>query len=81
MDPISGTMHPAFLYKPLDNHAVQCHLCRRRCKIASGKSAYCRTRKNLEGKLLIERANYRILQYHLDGTCCGYCGHPIAGYF
>ena len=44
-------MHPAFLYKPLDNHAVQCDLCQRRCKIASGKSGYCRTRKNLDGKL------------------------------
>jgi pyruvate formate lyase activating enzyme len=44
-------MHPALLYKPLDNHAVQCHLCQRRCKIASGKSGYCGTRKNLDGKL------------------------------
>jgi pyruvate formate lyase activating enzyme len=33
------------------------------------------------GKLLIERVNYQILQYHLDGTHCGYCDHPIAGYF
>ena len=44
-------MHPAFLYEPLGNHTVQCHLCRRRCKIAIGKSGYCRTRKNLDGKL------------------------------
>jgi pyruvate formate lyase activating enzyme len=44
-------MHPAFLYVPLDNHAVQCHLCQRRCKIAPGNSGYCRTRKNLDGKL------------------------------
>jgi pyruvate formate lyase activating enzyme len=33
------------------------------------------------GKLLIERMNYGILQYHLDGTFCCYCGYPIAGYF
>jgi pyruvate formate lyase activating enzyme len=33
------------------------------------------------GKLLIERVNYRILQCHLDGSCCGYCSKPIAGYF
>jgi pyruvate formate lyase activating enzyme len=33
------------------------------------------------GKLLIERMNYRIVQRHLDGSCCGYCGHSIAGYF
>ena len=44
-------MHPAFLYKRLHNHVLQCHLCQRRCKIASGKSGYCRTRKNLDGKL------------------------------
>ncbi|KPK81281.1 MAG: hypothetical protein AMS27_15595 [Bacteroides sp. SM23_62_1] len=44
-------MHPALLYKPLDNYSVQCHLCQRRCKIASGKSGYCGTRKNLDGKL------------------------------
>jgi len=33
------------------------------------------------GKLLIERVNYRVVQYHLDGSCCGYCGHSIPGYF
>ncbi|KPK90877.1 MAG: hypothetical protein AMJ94_08280 [Deltaproteobacteria bacterium SM23_61] len=33
------------------------------------------------GQLLIERLNYQVLQDHLDGTCCGYCGHSIAGYF
>jgi len=32
-------------------------------------------------KLVIERGNYRILQYHLDGACCGYCSHPIGGNF
>ena len=44
-------MHPALLYKPLDNDAVQCHLCQRWCKIASGKCGYCGTRKNLDGTL------------------------------
>ena len=44
-------MRHALLCMPLDNHAVQCGLCRRRCKIASGKSGYCRTRKNLDGEL------------------------------
>jgi pyruvate formate lyase activating enzyme len=33
------------------------------------------------GKLLIERVNYGVVQHHLDGSCCGYCGHSIAGYF
>jgi pyruvate formate lyase activating enzyme len=41
------------------------------------ENTYC----PLCGKLLIERANYQILQYRLDGTRCGYCNHPIAGYF
>jgi len=33
------------------------------------------------GKLLIERVNYQVVQYHLSGTGCGYCGYFIAGYF
>jgi pyruvate formate lyase activating enzyme len=44
-------MHPALLYKPLEDRVVQCHLCQRRCKIAPRKSGYCRARKNLDGKL------------------------------
>jgi pyruvate formate lyase activating enzyme len=44
-------MHPALLYESLGNHALQCHLCQRRCKIAVGKKGYCGTRKNLNGRL------------------------------
>ncbi|MFH1293138.1 MAG: AmmeMemoRadiSam system radical SAM enzyme [Pseudomonadota bacterium] len=44
-------MHPASLSKLLCNYTVQCHLCQRRCKIASGKGGFCRTRKNLGGEL------------------------------
>ena len=33
------------------------------------------------GKLLIERYNFEILQYHLKGGTCQYCGQQIAGYF
>jgi pyruvate formate lyase activating enzyme len=33
------------------------------------------------GKLLIQRMNYQILQYHLDGNRCGYCSEPVAGHF
>ena len=33
------------------------------------------------GKLIIERMNYRILQYHLKGSRCLYCGHEIPGSF
>ena len=46
-----GIMQPALLYKTLDNHGVQCHLCQRRCIIASGKSGYCGTRRNVDGEL------------------------------
>jgi pyruvate formate lyase activating enzyme len=33
------------------------------------------------GKLIIERMNYVILQYHLKGSRCTYCGHEIPGSF
>jgi pyruvate formate lyase activating enzyme len=33
------------------------------------------------GKLLIERANYRVIQYRLAGNLCRYCGQEIAGCF
>ena len=41
------------------------------------ENTYCPTC----GKLLIERMNYQIIQYHLDGNLCTYCGKPIMGYF
>jgi len=44
-------MHAASLHKPLQYQAVQCHVCQRRCKIASGESGHCGTRKNLNGTL------------------------------
>ena len=33
------------------------------------------------GKLLIERQNYRILKYNLEGNKCSFCSRSIAGYF
>ena len=36
--------------------------------------------ENIPGRNL-ERVNYRVVQYHLERSCCGYCGHSIAGYF
>lgn len=33
------------------------------------------------GKLLIERRNYQILKYNLDGNKCKFCNQTIAGYF
>ena len=44
-------MHPARCYKPVADHSVVCNLCQRRCCIASGNSGYCRTRKNIDGRL------------------------------
>ena len=32
-------------------------------------------------KLLIERYHFDVLQYHLEGTKCRYCGQQIAGHF
>lgn len=44
-------MQPTRLYQLLDDHRVHCHLCQRRCIIAPGRSGYCGTRKNLDGRL------------------------------
>ncbi|MFQ6050145.1 MAG: AmmeMemoRadiSam system radical SAM enzyme [Candidatus Hydrothermarchaeota archaeon] len=40
----------AMLYKKL-GEKVLCNLCERRCKISSGETGYCKTRKNIEGRL------------------------------
>jgi pyruvate formate lyase activating enzyme len=32
-------------------------------------------------KLLIERRNYQILKYNLEGNRCSFCSQTIAGYF
>lgn len=39
-------------YYTSENGTVRCSLCPHRCTIAEGKSGICRTRKNVEGKLL-----------------------------
>jgi len=44
-------MHKSLLFKSLKNNLIQCHVCQRRCKIASGKTGFCKTRKNLNGEL------------------------------
>jgi pyruvate formate lyase activating enzyme len=38
-------------YEKLGNGKVKCSLCERRCKIAEGKAGFCRTRRNVGGKL------------------------------
>ena len=45
--------------------AVQCNLCGRMCKIPSEGLGFCKTQKNIDGKLF--SINYqRIASYHID---------------
>ena len=44
-------MKEALLYEPLNQKKTRCHLCPRRCLIGEGKSGYCKTRVNQEGKI------------------------------
>ena len=41
----------ALLYDKLSHKRVKCNTCNRRCIIPRGKLGFCRTRKNIEGKL------------------------------
>ena len=44
-------MHEAILYEKLKNKNVRCQVCQRKCVIAPGKTGYCKTRVNKNGKL------------------------------
>ena len=44
-------MHISLLFKQLEDKAVQCHICQRRCTIAPGEKGFCKTRKNINGEL------------------------------
>ncbi|RLC28944.1 MAG: radical SAM protein, partial [Deltaproteobacteria bacterium] len=39
----------AYLYKPLQNKAVQCNLCHHRCIIPEAKRGICNVRENRAG--------------------------------
>ncbi len=41
--------HEALFYRKLENKAVQCLLCPRRCHVADGKRGYCNVRENRDG--------------------------------
>ena len=41
----------ALLYDKLPKKRVRCNTCNRRCVIAPGKLGFCKTRKNIDGKL------------------------------
>jgi len=57
----------SYLYKKLRNNAVQCNTCNRRCVLQEKEIGYCKTRKNIEGKLYT-------LQY---GDISSYSLNPI----
>ncbi|UCE38847.1 MAG: AmmeMemoRadiSam system radical SAM enzyme [Thermoplasmata archaeon] len=44
-------MQKSSLFKLLRTEDIQCQVCQRRCKIASGKRGFCQTRKNVDGEL------------------------------
>lgn len=41
----------ALLFRPLEDGRAQCLICQRRCKIVSGDTGYCKTRRHTNGKL------------------------------
>ncbi|MBW1740928.1 MAG: AmmeMemoRadiSam system radical SAM enzyme [Deltaproteobacteria bacterium] len=45
------TTHETVLFQPLEDQRIQCLICQRCCKIAPGKTGYCKTRKHINGKL------------------------------
>jgi len=45
------TVHEALLYEKLSGDKVKCGLCERRCTIDAGDRGFCKTRKNIDGKL------------------------------
>jgi len=44
-------VYPALLYQKLKNKAVRCQVCQRRCLIPEGKTGYCQSYINKNGKL------------------------------
>ena len=58
-------LHEASFYEVLPEGEIACHLCPQQCRIAHGKSGFCKIRTNREGKL--RTANYgRISSIGLD---------------
>jgi pyruvate formate lyase activating enzyme len=45
------TVREAIFYEKLSNDKVKCSLCERRCEIPLGNKGFCKTRKNMNGKL------------------------------
>ncbi len=55
----------AYLYKPLKNKAVQCHLCHHRCVITDGSHGICMVRENRSG-ILKTRVFGKVVASHVD---------------
>jgi pyruvate formate lyase activating enzyme len=53
-------MKDALSYQKLANKTVRCRVCQRRCVIAEGKTGFCLTKLNREGKLYT--LNYGLIQ-------------------
>lgn len=48
---MDGSGHETLLVKSLADRHVQCQVCQRRCTISPGTRGFCKTRKNIDGKL------------------------------
>lgn len=51
LDLPSEVIREALLYKKLRGKIVECNVCNRRCKISPNLFGFCKTRKNINGKL------------------------------
>jgi pyruvate formate lyase activating enzyme len=50
--PVDGQRtREAALYEKLEGGRVECNTCERHCQIGTGKLGFCKTRKNMDGKL------------------------------
>jgi pyruvate formate lyase activating enzyme len=47
----SKVIREALLYKKIKKQVVKCNVCNRRCRISPNALGFCKTRKNIEGKL------------------------------
>ncbi len=46
-----STIYEALLYERLPGNKVKCGLCERRCTLDVGEKGFCKTRRNIEGRL------------------------------
>lgn len=46
-------LREALLYEPFSGGEVRCGVCERRCTIGLGKTGFCKTRMNVQGRLYV----------------------------